>query len=151
MPRLSPEKQHLLPEQGFILANVIFMGIVFCLPLAPGLFALAVDLPLTLDEAYAGLVLPASAYVLMGKAGARLSVQTRLRALPPPFHAPLACKEWLECTAHARKARPAPLNRLVSPHCRVSLCCVLHASREAVLRPPHLQSLLALCGPASLC
>lgn len=45
------------------------MGIVFCLPLAPGLFALAVDLPVNLDEAYAGLVLPASAYVLMGKSG----------------------------------------------------------------------------------
>ena len=64
-----------VPPQGFIMANVIFMGIVFCLPLAPGLFALAVDLPVNLTEAYAGLVLPASAYVLMGKSGARTSLR----------------------------------------------------------------------------
>ena len=65
------------------------MGIVFCLPLAPGLFALAVDLPVNLDEAYAGLVLPASAYVLMGKSGVH-----RVCTLAPRYGVTSCCHNF---------------------------------------------------------
>ena len=46
------------------------MSIVFVLPLSLGLYALALDLPVSIDEAYAGLIMPASAFVMMGKSGA---------------------------------------------------------------------------------
>ena len=55
--------------QGYFLAAYLYMTIVFVLPLAAGVFALATDLPVSVDEAYEGLILPASAYVIMGKSG----------------------------------------------------------------------------------
>ncbi len=55
--------------QGYFLASYLYMTIVFVLPLAAGCFALALDLPVSVDEAFEGLVLPASAYVIMGKSG----------------------------------------------------------------------------------
>lgn len=56
--------------QGYFLAALLFLGIVFSLPMSLGMFALALDLPVNVDEALAGLVMPASAYVLLGKSGA---------------------------------------------------------------------------------
>ena len=56
-------------QQGYFLAAYLYMTIVFVLPLAAGVFARATDLPVSVDEAYAGLILPASAYVIMGKSG----------------------------------------------------------------------------------
>ena len=55
--------------QGYFLAAFLFLGIVFSLPLCLGVFALALDLPVNTNEALAGLIMPASAYVLMGKGG----------------------------------------------------------------------------------
>jgi hypothetical protein len=55
--------------QGYFLAAYLYMTIVFVLPLAAGVLALALDLPVSVDEAYGGLILPASAYVIMGKSG----------------------------------------------------------------------------------
>ena len=47
----------------------MYLGIVFTLPLGLGVFALVTDLPVSTDEALEGLVMPASAYVLLGKGG----------------------------------------------------------------------------------
>ena len=58
------------PVQGYFLAALLFLGIVFSLPMSLGMYALALDLPVNVNEALAGLVMPASAYVLLGKSGA---------------------------------------------------------------------------------
>ena len=117
------------------------MGIVFCLPLAPGLFALAVDLPVNLNEAYAGLVLPASAYVLMGKAGAHL-----LACLPPsptrPPHAPtvLIAQHMQGKQVHAcSSAEPA----CCALPCK--LCSVPHAGHGGAKGMQH-----SLCNSESM-
>lgn len=47
----------------------MYLGIVFTLPLGLGVYALALDLPVSTDEALEGLVMPASAFVLLGKGG----------------------------------------------------------------------------------
>ena len=52
----------------------MYLGIIFTLPLGLGVFALALDLPISNDEALQGLVMPASAYVLLGKGGKQTSV-----------------------------------------------------------------------------
>ncbi len=57
-------------QQGYFLASFLFLGVVFALPVALGSAALALDLPVSTDEALGGLVMPAAAYVLVGKAGA---------------------------------------------------------------------------------
>ena len=56
--------------QGYFLAALLFLGIVFSLPMSLGMYALALDLPVNVNEALAGLIMPASAYVLLGKSGA---------------------------------------------------------------------------------
>ena len=63
--------------QGYFLAAFLYMLIVFVLPLSLGLYALALNLPVSVDEAYAGLIMPASAFVIMGKSGRRLPLQIR--------------------------------------------------------------------------
>ena len=55
--------------QGYFLASYLYMSITFVLPLSAGVIALALDLPVSVDEAFEGLVLPASVYVVMGKSG----------------------------------------------------------------------------------
>lgn len=55
--------------QGYFLGAFLFLGIVFALPVALGSAALALNLPLSTDEALGGLVMPAAAYVLIGKSG----------------------------------------------------------------------------------
>ncbi|KAK9909531.1 hypothetical protein WJX75_003728 [Coccomyxa subellipsoidea] len=60
--------------KGYFLASFLFLAIVFALPICLGLGALALDLPLSVGEALSGLVMPASAYVLIGPAGAVLVV-----------------------------------------------------------------------------
>lgn len=55
--------------QGYILASYLYMTIVFVLPLSLGLFTVALNLPVNIDEAFSGLIMPASAYVLLGKSG----------------------------------------------------------------------------------
>ena len=47
----------------------MYLGIVFIIPLSLGGFAIVTDLPISNDEALQGLVMPASAYVLLGKGG----------------------------------------------------------------------------------
>ena len=64
-------------SQGYFLAAFLYMSIVFVLPLSLGLYALALNLPVSIDEAYAGLIMPASAIVMMGKSGRRLPMQRR--------------------------------------------------------------------------
>ena len=59
-----------LTVQGYFLASFMFLAIVFSLPVCMGLAALAFNLPVSNDEALGGLVLPAAAYVILGKAGA---------------------------------------------------------------------------------
>ena len=53
------------------------MSIVFVLPLSLGLYAVALNLPVSVDEAFAGLIMPASAVVMLGKSGQRPLLQTR--------------------------------------------------------------------------
>lgn len=60
--------------QGYFLGAWMYLGIIFTLPLGLGVFALALDLPISNDEALQGLVMPASAYVLLGKGGKQTSV-----------------------------------------------------------------------------
>ncbi|BDA49838.1 Urea-proton symporter DUR3 [Coccomyxa sp. Obi] len=60
--------------KGYFLGGFLFLGIVFALPVALGSAALALDLPLSTDEALGGLVMPAAAYVLIGKSGAVLVI-----------------------------------------------------------------------------
>lgn len=55
--------------QGYFLGAWMYLGIIFTLPLGLGVFALALDLPVSTNEALEGLVMPASAYVLLGKGG----------------------------------------------------------------------------------
>ena len=55
--------------QGYFLAAFLFLGIVFSLPVCMGMASLALDLPVSNDEALQGLVLPAAAFVILGKAG----------------------------------------------------------------------------------
>ena len=55
--------------QGYFLGAWMYLGIIFTLPLGLGVLALALDLPLSTNEALEGLVMPASAYVLLGKGG----------------------------------------------------------------------------------
>ena len=52
----------------------MYLGIVFIIPLSLGVFALVTDLPISTDEALQGLVMPASAYVLLGKGGEQSDV-----------------------------------------------------------------------------
>ena len=47
----------------------MYLSIVFVVPLSLGVVAVALDLPLNTNEALEGLVMPASAYVLLGKGG----------------------------------------------------------------------------------
>lgn len=63
-----------LTVQGYFLASFLFLAIVFSLPVCMGLAALAFDLPMSNDEALGGLVLPAAAYVILGKAGEPASI-----------------------------------------------------------------------------
>ena len=70
MMLMRPAVLHSL--QGYFLAAFLFLAIVFSLPIGLGVYALALDLPVNTNEALAGLVMPASAFVLLGKAGARL-------------------------------------------------------------------------------
>ena len=55
--------------QGYLLGSYMYLSIVFIVPLSLGVVAVALDLPLSNDEALEGLVMPASAYVLLGKRG----------------------------------------------------------------------------------
>ena len=91
--------------QGYAIGSYLYLGIVFSLPMVcklpfgltviPPLLAraraasmgvrqgialggLALDLPISLDEVYNDLVLPASASVIMGKAGTVLIVSVSL-------------------------------------------------------------------------
>jgi len=58
--------------KGYLLGGLCWFSIPFSLATALGLGAVALDLPLTADEADAGLVPPATAFHLMGKGGAVL-------------------------------------------------------------------------------
>lgn len=67
--------------QGYFLASFLYLGIVFSLPVCMGLATLAFDLPVSNDEALGGLVLPAAAYVILGKAGEPASPTRSSQAL----------------------------------------------------------------------
>ena len=56
--------------RGFILGGIVWFAVPFALGTALGLSAVAMDLPVTLDEAKVGLVPPAAAVHLLGKTGA---------------------------------------------------------------------------------
>lgn len=58
--------------KGYLLGGLAWFSIPFSLATALGLGAVALDLPLTQDEADDGLVPPATAFHLMGKGGAVL-------------------------------------------------------------------------------
>ncbi|DBA67694.1 TPA: urea active transporter, variant 2 [Trebouxia sp. C0005] len=60
--------------KGYMVGTVLYFAIVYSLPISMGLAAVALDLPLSGDEASNGLVLPAVAIVYFGKAGAVLVV-----------------------------------------------------------------------------
>ena len=55
--------------RGYILGGLLWFAVPFSLATALGLTALALDLPLSAAEVSAGLVPPAVAYYLFGKAG----------------------------------------------------------------------------------
>lgn len=56
--------------KGYILGGLMWISIPFGLATALGLAAVALDLPMTVQDANEGLVPPAVAYFLLGKAGA---------------------------------------------------------------------------------
>lgn len=58
--------------KGYILGGLCWFAIPFSLATSLGLAAVALSLPLTLNEARGGLVPPAAAYHLMGRGGAAL-------------------------------------------------------------------------------
>ena len=71
--------------QGYFLAAFLFLGIVFALPVAMGTAALALNLPLSNDEALGGLVLPAASYVILGKGGEQAPELTSFCLIWPTF------------------------------------------------------------------
>ncbi|KAL4279601.1 hypothetical protein GQ457_03G003830 [Hibiscus cannabinus] len=59
-------------HKGYLLGGLVWFAVPFSLATSLGLGALALDLPLTMDEASRGLVPPATAIALMGKGGSLL-------------------------------------------------------------------------------
>ncbi len=60
----------LTPPQGYILGGLMWFSIPFTLATSLGLASVALDLPITKEEAGAGLVPPAVAVYILGKSGA---------------------------------------------------------------------------------
>ncbi|KAG2301806.1 hypothetical protein Bca4012_060151 [Brassica carinata] len=59
-------------HKGYLLGGLVWFAVPFSLATSLGLGALALDLPITADEAGRGLVPPATAIALMGKTGSML-------------------------------------------------------------------------------
>ncbi|GAQ85757.1 solute:sodium symporters [Klebsormidium nitens] len=59
-------------HKGYLLGGLVWFAVPFALASSLGLAAVALDLPLTADEANAGLLPPAAAIQLMGQSGAGL-------------------------------------------------------------------------------
>ncbi|KAF8084609.1 hypothetical protein N665_0710s0017 [Sinapis alba] len=59
-------------HKGYLLGGLVWFAVPFSLATSLGLGALALDLPITADEANRGLVPPATAIALMGKSGSLL-------------------------------------------------------------------------------
>ncbi|KAE8716755.1 Urea-proton symporter DUR3 [Hibiscus syriacus] len=59
-------------HKGYLLGGLVWFAVPFSLATSLGLGALALDLPITMDEASRGLVPPATAIALMGKGGSLL-------------------------------------------------------------------------------
>nr|AGS56986.1 solute:sodium symporter [Salicornia europaea] len=59
-------------HKGYLLGGLVWFSVPFSLATSLGIGALALDLPITSNEALHGLVPPATAVALMGKAGAVL-------------------------------------------------------------------------------
>lgn len=59
-------------HKGYLLGGLVWFAVPFSLATSLGLGALALDLPITADEANRGLVPPATAIALMGKTGSML-------------------------------------------------------------------------------
>ncbi|CAH8390301.1 unnamed protein product [Eruca vesicaria subsp. sativa] len=59
-------------HKGYLLGGLVWFAVPFSLATSLGLGALALDLPITEDEANRGLVPPATAIALMGKTGSML-------------------------------------------------------------------------------
>ncbi|EOA12996.1 hypothetical protein CARUB_v10025985mg [Capsella rubella] len=59
-------------HKGYLLGGLVWFAVPFSLATSLGLGALALDLPITADEADRGLVPPATAIALMGKSGSLL-------------------------------------------------------------------------------
>ena len=59
-------------HKGYLLGGLVWFAVPFSLATSLGLGALALDLPITASEASHGLVPPATAIALMGKAGSVL-------------------------------------------------------------------------------
>ncbi|XVF18186.1 hypothetical protein REPUB_Repub11eG0000300 [Reevesia pubescens] len=59
-------------HKGYLLGGLVWFAVPFSLATSLGVGALALDLPLTVDEASQGLVPPATAIALMGKGGSML-------------------------------------------------------------------------------
>ncbi|CAN7124399.1 unnamed protein product [Brassica rapa subsp. narinosa] len=59
-------------HKGYLLGGLVWFAVPFSLATSLGLGALALDLPITKDEADRGLVPPATAIALMGKTGSML-------------------------------------------------------------------------------
>ena len=59
-------------HKGYLLGGLVWFAVPFSLATSLGLGAVALDLPISKVEASAGLVPPATAIALMGKAGSVL-------------------------------------------------------------------------------
>lgn len=59
-------------HKGYLVGGLVWFAVPFSLATSLGLGALALDLPITTDEASRGLVPPATAIALMGKGGSVL-------------------------------------------------------------------------------
>ena len=65
---------------------------MFSLPVCMGMASLALDLPVSNDEALQGLVLPAAAFVILGKAGGCPFFVTY-----PGWPVAVRCTQWRAC------------------------------------------------------
>eukprot|EP00891_Asterochloris_glomerata_P002745 jgi/Astpho2/2745/Aster-00924 len=67
--------------KGYFLGAFLFLAIIYCLPICLGTLALTLDIPITTEDALSGLVMPAAADVILGKAGSVLVIAIAFMAV----------------------------------------------------------------------
>ena len=113
--------------QGYFMGAWMYLGIVFTLPLGLGVYALALDLPVSTDEALQGLVMPASAYVLLGKGGDHPLMCVCLACAVSKLS---RCATVMNCAHALRAQHKAANNRRSAIDYQQRYCCPGHCNSE---------------------